>query len=131
MNTIHIKSLPVRNSTKKSLKFGSFQSPGIRRCFAVCPYFSMEMYCIQFHWLEGSEKNPISWFANESTWRIAGEYFSASLTKRHSMILLYRPVLSVVENLFVGHQQYFCRCYTCKFQPVPEFLPFLTDTYHA
>jgi len=83
-------------------------------------------------WLEVSEKNPISWFVNELSWRIAGEYFSVLLTKQHSMTLPYRPVSSVVENLFVdGHQRYFCRCYTCKFQPVPEFLPFLTDTYHA
>jgi len=92
----------------------------------------MEMYCIQFHWLEGSEKNPKIWFVNESTWRIAGEYFSALLTKKHAMILLYRPVFSVVENFFVdGYQGYFCRCYTCKFQPVPKCLPFLNDTYHA
>jgi len=88
------------------------------------------MYSIP--WFEGSEKNPISWFVNESTWHIAGEYFSALLIKKNSVILLYRPVFSVVENLFVdGHQEYFCRCYTRKFQPVRECLPFLTDTYNA
>jgi hypothetical protein len=76
-------------------------------------------------WIEGSEKNPKIWFVNESTWHISGEYFSALLTTKLSTKLLYRPVFSVAEKLFVdGHQRYFCRCYTRTFQPVTELLLF-------